>query len=306
MIEGIRKVAVIGAGIMGHGIGLEFAEAGYAVAITDSSPAALDAARDNVAATLAERGKNAGAIDQIVFTTSLEDAGRDADLVIEAVSERLPLKEQIFGDLDRLAPPHAILASNSSSFMPSQMAPFTKRPDKVVVTHYFNPPHVAPLVEVVKGPETSDATAELLRRAYDDMGKIPVVVQKERLGFIGNRLQMAMFREALSLVSDGVCSVEDLDTVIHSSIGRRWSVAGIFEVFDLAGLDTVLAVSRALMPDLSNADGPPAWFVEMVEGGDLGIKSGKGFYDWDSAHGEEARARIRRGLSVTGKTNAVT
>ncbi|MGE3797989.1 MAG: 3-hydroxyacyl-CoA dehydrogenase family protein [Thermomicrobiales bacterium] len=300
----IKTIAVIGAGIMGHGIALEFAEAGYAVHLTDASADALAGAEKAVRETLAARGTNPQAIHNVACTTSLKEAVLQADLVIEAVSERLPLKEQIFGELERLTPPHAILASNSSSFMPSQMATFTKRPDKVLVTHYFNPPHVAPLVEVVRGPETSQATVDTVKRMYDDMGKIPVVVEKERLGFIGNRLQMALFREALALVSDGVCSIEDLDTVIHSSIGRRWSVAGVFEVFDLAGLDTVLAVSRALMPDLSAAAGPPEWFVEMVEGGNLGVKSGSGFYEWPEEHTTEARARIRQGLQQGGKSGA--
>ncbi len=301
MVESIKTIGVIGAGIMGHGIALEFADAGYAVRLNDASSDSLAAAEAAIREEVVDRERNPAAIGQLSFSTSLDETVAGVDFVVEAVSERLSLKEEIFGELDRLAPPHAILASNSSSFMPSQMAPFTTRPDKVLVTHYFNPPHVAPLVEVVRGPQTSQETVDTVRELYASMGKMPVVVEKERLGFIGNRLQLALFREALALVGEGVCSVEDLDTVIHSSIGRRWSVAGVFEIFDLAGLDTVLAVSRALMPDLSTASGPPEWFVELVEGGNLGIKSGKGFYDWPSDHAVEAKARIRRGLERGGK-----
>ncbi|MEZ4500331.1 MAG: 3-hydroxyacyl-CoA dehydrogenase family protein [Thermomicrobiales bacterium] len=165
---------------------------------------------------------------------------------------------------------------------------------------------VTPLVEVVRGPQTSQSTVDTMRTLYEEMGKIPVVVEKERLGFIGNRLQLALFREAVALVSEGVCSIEDVDTVIHSSIGRRWSVAGVFEVFDLAGLDTLLAVTRALFPDLSTATVPPDWLVELVESGNLGIKSGQGFYEWDTEHGEEARRRIRTALTMTGKSIEVT
>jgi 3-hydroxybutyryl-CoA dehydrogenase len=297
----IRTIGVIGAGIMGHGIALEFAEAGYEVRLTDASAEALAAAERAIQETLAARQRDATALSRIGFTPSLAEAVGSADYVVEAVTENLALKERIFGELDRLAPPHAILASNTSSFMPSQMAPFTSRPDKVVVTHYFNPPHVVPLVEIVRGPQTSDATVATAKALYDAIGKTPVVVEKERLGFIGNRLQNALFREALALVEEGVASIEDVDTVIHASIGRRWSVAGVFEVFDLAGLDTVFTVASTLFPDLSTATEPPAFFREMVASGKLGIKSGQGFYEWPEEHALEAKARIRRGLERGGK-----
>ncbi len=297
----IRTIAVIGAGIMGHGIALEFAVAGYDVRITDESAGALTAARAVIDTNLSANPEATGILNRIEFSASLPQAVREADYVVEAVPEHLPLKQQVFGELDRHAPDHAILASNSSSFMPSQLASFTNRPDKVLVTHYFNPPHVVPLVEVVRGPQTSEDTVGTVRSLYTQIGKIPVVVEKERLGFIGNRLQMALFREALALVDEGVCSIEDVDTVIHTSIGRRWSVAGVFEVFDLAGLDTVLAVSTQLFPDLSNATGPPESLRQRLARGELGIKSGKGFYDWPTEQAEEAKARIRRGLTQSGK-----
>jgi 3-hydroxybutyryl-CoA dehydrogenase len=303
MTDQIRTIAVIGAGIMGHGIALEFANAGYRVRLTDASDSALTAARTAIEQNLLDHPDAAAILERIVFETSLTDAVHDAEYVIEAVTENLPLKQHLFEEIDRFAPPHAILSSNSSSFMPSQLAPFTSRPDKVLVTHYFNPPHVVPLVEVVRGPETSSETVETVRSLYEAIGKIPVVVEKERLGFIGNRLQLALFREALALLEDGVASVEDIDTVIHTSIGRRWSVAGVFEVFDLAGLDTVHAVATALFPDLSNATGPSPALSDLIARGDLGIKSGKGFYDWPVDHADEAKSRIRRGLMASGKSS---
>ena len=263
-------------------------------------PAALETARERIVANLGAADVADSTLARIRFEPNLASAVENADLVVEAVPERLELKQQIFAELDRLTPGHTILASNTSSFMPSQLASSTSRPDRVLVTHYFNPPHLVPLVEVVKGPETSDATADTVRALYDQIGKIPVVVQKERLGFIGNRLQNALFREALALIDDGVCSIEDLDTVMHTSIGRRWSVAGIFEVFDLAGLDTVFAVSEQLFPDLSNATAPPAAWLERVASGDHGIKSGSGFYEWTPERGEAARKRIRLALQSTG------
>ncbi|CAN5603305.1 3-hydroxyacyl-CoA dehydrogenase family protein [soil metagenome] len=302
----IEHIAVIGAGIMGHGIAQEFAVAGHPVFLTDSSDAALAKALTLIEANLSDTDNRNEVLQRFSLTTSLSEAVATADYVVEAVPENLALKQRIFAELDAFAPSHTILASNTSSFMPSQLAPSTKRPDRVLVTHYFNPPHVVPLVEVVRGPQTSDETVETVRDLYSQTGKIPVVIQKERLGFIGNRLQNALFREALSLVEQGVCSLEDVDTVMHTSIGRRWSVAGIFEIFDLAGLDTAFAVATQLFPDLSNATEPPQEWLQRVAAGDLGIKSGKGFYEWTPESGEEARRRIRTALKLTGKEIDVT
>lgn len=302
----IEHIAVIGAGIMGHGIAQEFAVSGHSVSLTDSSDAALAKALTLIEANLSDTDNRNEVLQRFSLTTSLSEAVATADYVVEAVPENLALKQRIFAELDAFAPSHTILASNTSSFMPSQLAPSTKRPDRVLVTHYFNPPHVVPLVEVVRGPQTSDETVETVRDLYSQTGKIPVVIQKERLGFIGNRLQNALFREALSLVEQGVCSLEDVDTVMHTSIGRRWSVAGIFEIFDLAGLDTAFAVATQLFPDLSNATEPPQEWLQRVAAGDLGIKSGKGFYEWTPESGEEARRRIRTALKLTGKEIDVT
>jgi len=272
MSEHIKRIGVIGAGIMGHGIAQEFAVAGYKVHLTDSSPGSLQKAGGTIAANLAESRNSPILLNNISFFTSLAEAMDAVDFVVEAVTENLPLKQRLFAEIDQHAPPHAILASNSSSFMPSQLAPSTKRPQQVL---------------------------------YKRIGKVPVVVEKERLGFIGNRLQLALFREALALVDEGVCSIQDVDTVIHTSIGRRWSAAGVFEVFDLAGLDTVLAVATQLFPDLSNATEPPESLKRRVAQGDLGIKSGMGFYDWPPEHALEAKARIRNALLRSEQRQAV-
>jgi len=301
MTDQIRTIAVIGAGLMGRGIAGGFAIAGFRVHLTDSSPTALQAAHAAIAVDIADATNSSAIRDLVSCSVSLIDSVATADFVVEAVTEDLALKQRVFAELDQHAPAHAILASNTSSFMPSQLASSTKRPAQVLVTHYFNPPLVVRLVEIVQGPETSPETVETVRSLYAQIGKIPVVLEKERLGFIGNRLQMALFREALALVDEGVASVEDVDLVIHTSIGPRWSVAGVFEVLDLAGLDTVLAVATQLYPDLSNATVPPDSLKQRVARGDLGIKSGKGFYDWPPEHAEEARARVRRGLTNAGR-----
>ena len=165
--------------------------------------------------------------------------GLDVDIVVEAVFEDLPLKLLVFEDLDRHCPQRTILTSNTSSFMTSQLVPATNRPDKVLVANWWNPPYLLPLIEVVKGPDTSDNSLKLTTDLFTNIGKTPVVLQKESLGFIGNRMQFALLREALSIVSDGIATPEDIDKVVTNSFGRRLSVAGPLEVFDVAGWDTI-------------------------------------------------------------------
>lgn len=301
-LDDIKRIAVIGAGLMGHGIAQEFAAAGYNVALTDADPAVLarvpGAIRDNLRAVAEITGKPAPdaeiLLSRIQITSDLGEACESADVLVEAVSEHLDLKRQLFAEFDRLCPPRTILASNTSSFMPSQLASVTKRPAQVLVAHYFNPPHLVPLVELVRGAETSDATIDTMEALYRKFGKSPVVVQKEALGFIGNRLQKALLREALSLVEQGIATPRDVDTVMTSSIGRRWSVAGVFEVFDLAGLDLLLAVMSEIQPDLENTRDVSRILRDHVATGQLGAKSGKGFYDWTPESIEASKQKIRR------------
>ncbi len=222
----------------------------------------------------------------------------DVDLVVEAVSEDIAVKQAIFAALDAAVPPHAILASNSSTFMPSRMAAATNRPEQVIVAHYFNPPHLLPLVELVRGADTSDQTVEALRSLYLRIGKSPAVVQKEAPGFVGNRLQMALFREALAIVEAGLASPEDVDTIIKTGFGRRLSVAGVFEIFDAAGLDVTLAVADQLFPDIDTAPTVPPYLRDRVTQGDLGVKSGRGFYDWPPESAAALRSRIGAALAA--------
>lgn len=298
------RIAVIGAGIMGHGIALEFAANGCEVTITDVSQEALDTGMTNIRESLRQlmaEGRSyedppVAIMARIHPTLSLTECVQQADIVVEAVAEVLEVKQQLFREIDLACPPHAILASNTSSFMPSQLASATFRPSKVLVTHYFNPPHFVPLVEVVRGPQTHSGVVNAMVELYRSMGKVPVVVEKETLGFIGNRLQKALFREACALVDEGVASVEDVDTVIRTSIGRRWSEAGVFEVFDLAGLDTVGRVYEALVPDLDDSTNLPEVLQKLLDAGHLGVKSGQGFYEWTPERLADTRARIRKAL----------
>ena len=305
-VDDIRQVAVVGAGLMGHGISLAFALGGYQVRLNDLSEESLQQATANIRTnldTLRRMGlldgrQAAGAPDRIRTSTSLHDTVADADVVIEAVFEDLDLKQRVFGELDELSPERTILASNTSTFMSSQLAPATGRPDKVVVANWWNPPYLLPLVEVVRGPETSNDTVETLAELLTKVGKRPVVLQKESLGFIGNRMQIALLREAISIVERGIASAEDVDTVVKNSFGRRLAVAGPFEVFDIAGWDTIRAILSQLIPEIESSRDVPALIEEMVAKGDLGLKSGQGFYPWTSEAAASLRQRIAQALAT--------
>ena len=306
---GITRIAVIGAGLMGHGIALELAAHGFAVRLQDRDQPALERARLGIAeglARLADIGRIAPAAaaeapSRIDMGTDARAAVTNADLVIEAVSENLDLKRSLFRDLDAWAPPHAILASNSSSFMPSLLAAATERPDRVLVAHYFNPPHLLPLVELVRGADTSDETIETMRALYLGIGKSPAVVQREAPGFVGNRLQMALLREALAIVDAGIATPEDVDTIIKNSFGRRLAVAGVFEVFEAAGWDLTLAVADQLFPAIDRSTEPPQSLREQVARGELGLKTGKGFYEWTPEEAAALRRRISEGLAAIAR-----
>jgi 3-hydroxyacyl-CoA dehydrogenase len=305
-VDEIKSVAVIGSGLMGYGIGLQFAMGGYEVRMTDLSEDRLSAALSNIHTTLGTL-KELGLVDEetackvpgfIHKTTSLQDATEDVDFVVEAVFEDLSLKQQVFADLDRYSPERTVLASNTSSFMPSQLAPSTNRSDRVVVANWWNPPYLLPLVEVVRGPDTSDETISTVTGLFTNLGKHPVVLQKESLGFIGNRLQFALLREAIAVVEQGIATAEDVDVVVKNSFGRRLSVAGPFEVFDIAGWDTIRAIIDQLFPVIDTSTGTPTLIKEMVDKGDLGLKTNKGFYSWTSETASDLRLRIGEALAA--------
>jgi 3-hydroxybutyryl-CoA dehydrogenase len=293
-------IAVVGAGLMGHGIGQEFARHGYPVRLYDLTDAILLAARRRIECSL-ERFATAGLLDstaavetlsRLSFSTDLAETLSDADVVIEAVSESLPLKQELFARLDRLCPPHTILASNTSSFMPSLLAPSTTRPDKVIIAHYFNPPFLLPAVEVVPGPQTSEATIQTIVQLLQSAGKTPILLRKEAPGFVANRLQAALYREALAIVQQGIASAEEVDAVVRNGFGRRLAAAGPFQIGDLAGWDVWRAIAEQLMPDINSRAEIPALLQERVDRGEFGVKSGQGFYTWDAPAEAEVRGRI--------------
>ena len=300
----VRQIAVVGAGLMGHGIALDFAAHGYAVRLHDRTDEQLRAAVRNVEgslellvhAGLLSYPEAANARANVEFTIDLRHAAGEADVVIEAVYEDLPLKQQVFRDLDAVCPQHAILASNSSSFMPSLLAAATERPDRVLVAHYFNPPFLVPLVEIVPGQGTSDETVTSMHALLTGIGKRPVVVRKEVPGFVGNRLQAALMREAVAIVEQGIASPEEVDAIVRFGFGRRLAAAGPFEVFDAAGWDVAAAVAEQLFPEIASSPEVPASIKERVARGELGIKSGQGFHTWTPESAAALRSRIGRAL----------
>ena len=303
-VTDVKQIAVVGAGLMGHGIALEFALAGYDVRLQSRSQESLDRAASRIDESLnrlVDLGKvsreQAGPVPAAIrMTTDLGEAAAGSDVAIESIYEDLELKQQVFKDLDALCPERTILASNTSTLMPSTLASATHRRDRVLVTHYINPPFLVPLVEVAKSEDTSDETVATVTGLLENVGKQPVVVAKEVIGFIASRLQGALLREALWLVENGVATAEDVDVTIKTSLGRRWAVAGVFEVLEIAGWDLVLLIDSILFPELASSPDVSPVMKEMVERGDLGLKSGKGFYDWTPESAEALRKRISEAL----------
>ena len=304
--EDISRIGVIGAGLMGHGIALNFALGGFDVYLNDTTDESLEKALENIDVSL-DTMKSVGLADEagaaavpsrIHTSTSLAETVADVDFVVEAVFEDMDIKHDVFAQLDELSPPRTILSSNTSSFMSSQLAPATNRPDKVVVANWWNPPFLLPLIEVVRGPETSDETIATTAGLFTRLGKRPVVLQKESLGFIGNRMQFALLREAISIVQQGIATPQDVDEVVKTSFGRRLAVAGPFEVFDLAGWDTISHIIDQLFPVIESSPDSPALIDDKVKRGELGVKSGLGFYPWTDEDVTAFRGKIGRALAA--------
>ena len=301
----IEKVAVIGAGLMGHGIALEIASAGYHVNLYDVTEDILDTARQNIdygLQKLVDSGKVkanqvTSAKSRIKTSNDLADQLRDIDLVIEAAPENVSMKQELFKKFGELCPSHTILASNTSSLKPSLYADHSKRPDKVLVMHYANPPHLVPLVEIVRSDKTSDATVNTAKAFIEGIGKNVIVVNKEVEGFILNRLQIALLRESLWLVENGITDIEGVDKAIKYCSGRRWAFAGIFEVWELAGWDTIEKIYREVAPTLASKPEVPGPLKSLIDQGLFGSKSGRGFYKSDENWTDSVKTRIAKGLA---------
>jgi 3-hydroxybutyryl-CoA dehydrogenase len=292
----VRAVAVIGNGLIGHGVAQVLAAAGHPVRLVGRSAASLERAlvriRESldrfVAHGLVAAGDAGPILGRIVPTTSLDEA-READLVIEAVPEDQPLKHAIFERLDRLCAPPAVLASSSGQ-PASRLVDRVHHRERVVAAHFWNPPQLIPLVEVCAGPDTAPDVVPWLCEVLRQAGKAPVVLEREIPGFLGNRLQFALLREALALWAAGVASAEAIDLAVKTGFGRRLAVTGPLESADLGGLDTFHAFCEFLFPELDRGTAPPAAMAELVRAGHRGLSTGKGLYDWARRDGSALAA----------------
>jgi len=237
----------------------------------------------------------AGARARIEATADLSRAVAGADFVVEAVAERLALKQAIFGRLDALCPPPAILASTTSTLRISEIVSGLVHPERTIAVHYYTPPPLIPIVEVARGPRTSPATFAATLALLRSLGKAPIEV-RESPGHIGVRLTTALRREAISIVEEGIASPEAVDAVLKG-VSRLLPVAGILELCDLSGLDVMLDVHRSLQAEIDARPDPSPLLVAKVERGDLGVKTGRGFYEWSPERIAEVRARRARALA---------
>lgn len=287
-LEDIKNIAVIGAGIMGHGIAQTYAMGGYRLSLNDVNDAILNSALGHIRANLEtfaannfiSQGEADNTLSRISVTTDLKKAVQDADFVTEAVVEDIEVKRKLFNQLDALCPSRTIIASNSSGLLISDFGSGTKREDRLVLTHWFNPPHIVPTVEIIRGQKTSDQTVDLVYALLKKVRKLPVRISKEIPGYLVNRIQMAMIREVWYLWEQGIASPEDIDLAVKGSFGFRLPSIGPLLTFDLAGEETVYAVAKYLFPVINDSHEPPLALKKMVEAGELGMKTGKGIFDY--------------------------
>ena len=298
------NIGVVGGGLMGHGIAYLLAAGGHTVGLFEPSAEVRASLPQRLRSIINLLGSDTAILDRITTHERLADAVGTAGVVFEAAPEKLELKQRIFAELETLTTSDAILASNSSAIPSTEIGRNLKRRERVVGTHFWNPPHLVPLVEVIQTEWTADdvvrRTIELLAAA----GRKPVHVRRDIPGFIGNRLQHALKREAIALVASGVCDAETIDTVVKSGFGARMAVLGPMEQSDLVGLDLTLDISNVLVADLDRSSGPNPFLQEKVKAGKLGMKTGEGFRTWTPEQANEVRERLRRYLAEQARASS--
>jgi len=298
--EDIKNISVIGAGLMGHGIVQVFAAKNYNVRLLDVKDELLSKAVENIRLNLSMmarkgvglEGEIETIISRITTTTNMGEAISDAQLVIEAVIENLELKQRLFQDLDQLCSTETILATNTSVISITEIAAKAHRRERIVGTHFWNPPYMIPLVEVIRGKETSEETIETTYHLLKNAGKHPVKVMKDIPGFIGNRLQHALWREAIAIVENGIADPASVDDVIKKGFGIRLPVLGPLENADMVGLDMTLAIHDYILKYIDSSPSPSPLLRGKVKRGELGFKTGQGFYTWSAEAVERSRENL--------------
>lgn len=290
----IQTVAVVGAGVMGGGIAQTFAQAGLSVALYARREEGLRMALERIAknqAAMVEAGLLGAAAaresaGRLRATTDLAEAVRECQFVSESVPETLAMKRALFAELDRLAPAGALLTTNTSGLSVSAIAEATRRPEAVVGFHWLNPPHLMPPVEVIRGARSADAAVELACDLARRIGRVPIRVERDVPGFLWNRLQLALVREALHVVEQGIASPEAVDQAVTAGLGLRWAAVGPLRTMDLGGLATFQAIAEYLYRDLSATQAPQPLLADKVAAGETGARAGRGFYDYPAGAAE--------------------
>ncbi len=287
-LEDIKTICNVGCGTMGFGTAIAFAQSGYEVNMFGRKDASIERAMKNIHFTL-DVMKNNGLmteddakalLSRIHGVTTLKDAAANADFVIESVAEDMGVKQAVYRELEEYLDPDVIFATDSSGLLPSEVAAILDHPHRFVVAHFWNPPHLIPLVEVVPGKHTSQETVDITWKLMEKIGKKPVALLREAPGFVGNRLQFALLREAMHCVQEGIATAEAVDAICKYSIGRRLAVTGPIETADLGGLDIFYNISAYLNADLADdKEGSPV-LKKCVDEGNLGAKTGSGLYQW--------------------------
>ena len=294
-----NRIAVLGGGLMGHGIAQAFACAGHDVKITD--PIAEVRARifERIAANLKDLGLDHGALKHVSVVETLEDCVAEVEWVIEAAPEDLELKQSLFARIEAAAPADAILASNTSVIPITSIMSQIERKERALGTHWWNPPYLVPLVEVIRAADTSEAAVASTLRLLRGVGKTAVEVKKDVAGFVGNRLQHALWREAIALVAEGVCDARTVDDVVKAGFGARLAVLGPLENADLVGTELTRSIHRYVLPALDRSTAPSPYLDKLIGEGRLGFKSGGGFFDWSLDEQAALRSRVTKHLKAT-------
>lgn len=295
-----EQISIIGAGLMGHGIAQIFAVHGHTVWLVDSHEDVLISAKDRVRANLTNMVKQGiefkidikDALNNINTTSDTVAACHGSDYVFEAVFEDLELKQNIFTELDRICPPKTILCSNTSVMSITEIATMSQHRERIVGTHFWNPPYLIPLVEVIQAEDSAEWCTEAAYDLLQSVGKHPVHIHKDVPGFVGNRLQHALWREAFAIIDEGICDPATVDEVINYGFGLRLPILGPVETADMVGLDLTLAIHNYILKHL-NADPTPSTTLQArVEAGELGFKTGEGFLEWSEAEKAASRERL--------------
>lgn len=293
-----KQICVLGAGLMGVGIATHFARFGHDIWLYDTdssriaeiSHIASDIVDELIATEQFALSEKASVMNRLHGTTSLQDIAA-CGLLIEAIPERLELKHALYAQLEELIAPEAVIASNTSGLPPDALAEKLAHPERLLIAHFWNPPHFIPLVEIVPGTATKAEYLHELQQLLLSMQLEAVVLDRAAPGFVGNRLQFALLREALHIVKSGIASAEVVDQVMRASLGRRYAMVGPLEAADMTGLSTVQDICRHLLPELATGSDMMSLVADKVANGDTGLRSGQGFYRWDDSRKEYIQQR---------------